>query len=425
MFSSRLQEKTRRDFMKLSAAGVFAPSLSGWLPVMAKAAAKGGKGQAKSCILLWMDGGPSHKDTFDLKPDSKGAGDFKPIKTSAPGIEISEHLPNIAKVMHHGTVVRGMSTPEGAHPRAKYIGHTGYREGQGGLIYPSIGSLVSKELGNPDGSMPNFVTIGGRSFGSGFLGPKHQPLLITDANRGVEDLRATIANGQFDNRVGLLEKMEKAFQREYQADAINDHTTTYQRAVKLMQSKESKAFDLTSEPSAAREKYGSGKFADSVVMARRLVEVGVPFVEVSLGGWDTHQDNFARVQSLSGQVDSAVSALVADLKDRGLLDSTLIVWMGDFGRTPNINTRGAKPGRDHYPRAWSLAMWGGGIKGGSVVGKTDKEGATVVERPTSAQDYLATVCELMAIDYTKKNETATARPIQIVEKAKPFTDMIV
>lgn len=207
MFSSRLQEKTRRDFLKLSAAGVFAPTLSGWLPVLAKAAPEGGKGKAKSCILLWMDGGPSHKDTWDLKPDSKGAGEFKPIKTSAPGIEICEHLPKVAKVMDHGVLVRSMTTPEGAHARAKYYMHTGFREGQGGVIYPSVGSLVSQELGKPDGAMPNYVAIGGRSYGSGFLGPKHQPLLITDPNRGVEDLKTAVSNSQFDNRVGLLEKM--------------------------------------------------------------------------------------------------------------------------------------------------------------------------------------------------------------------------
>ena len=159
-------------------------------------------------------------------------------------------------------------------------------------------------------------------------------------------------------------------------------------------------------------------------MARRLVEVGVPFVEVALGGWDTHQNNFTRVKTLSEQVDAALSALVADLKDKGRLDSTLIVWMGEFGRTPNINARGAQPGRDHYPRAWSLAMFGAGQKG-TVVGRTDKEGASVAERPTTAQDFLATVCELMGIDHTKKNETANGRPIQIVEKPKPFTKDIV
>jgi hypothetical protein len=445
MFSARLEDKTRRDFLKLSAAGVFGAGLSGWLPVLAKhaaaAPAPAGKAKAKSVILLWMDGGPSHKDTFDLKPDSKGAGEFKPIKTAAPDIQISEHLPKLAGLMNHGVVVRGMSTPEGAHGRAKYYMHTGYREGQGGVVYPSLGSHVSQEVGKADSPMPNYVAIGARSYGSGFLGPKHQPLLVTDASKGVEDIRALVSEGQFSNRVGLLGEMESAFHREYGADAIADHKTTYERAVKLMRSKEVKAFDLSLEPAASRAKYSNGvtgpvrgggggmgsgsRFSDGVLMARRLVEVGVPFVEVGLGGWDTHQDNFERVKNNSGQVDAALSALLTDLKDRGLLDSTLVVWMGEFGRTPHINQRGPKPGRDHYPRAWSLAMFGGGIQGGRVIGKTDKEGATVVERPVSAQDYLATVCELAGIDHTKRNDTPNGRPVTIVEKPKPFTNMIV
>ena len=160
-------------------------------------------------------------------------------------------------------------------------------------------------------------------------------------------------------------------------------------------------------------------------MARRLVEVGVPFVEVGLGGWDTHMDNFERVKSLSGQVDAALSALLSDLKERGLLDSTLVVWMGEFGRTPHINTRGDKPGRDHFPKAWSLAMFGGGMKGGRVIGKTDKEGAEVVEQKTSVQDFLATSCELLGIDHAKENITPNGRPIKLVDKPNPFTKMIV
>jgi hypothetical protein len=277
-------------------------------------------------------------------------------------------------------------------------------------------------LGKSDSPMPNFVAIGGRSYGSGFLGPKHQPLLITDPNRGVEDLKSAVTDTQLGNRVGLLEAMDKAFHREYGADSITDHKTTYERAVKLMQSKESKAFDISGDPTKA--KYGTGRFAEGVCMARRLVEVGVPFVEVALGGWDTHQDVFSRVKNLSGQVDAALSALITDLKDKGLLDSTLIVWMGEFGRTPNINSRGANPGRDHYPRAWSIAMFGGGLRGGQVYGKTDKEGASP-EKKVAVQDFLATVCELTGIDHAKKNETATGRPIQIVEKAQPFTKEVV
>jgi hypothetical protein len=425
MFTSRLLERTRREMLQLSAAGVFAGSLSGWMKVLAADAAKSTGRKHKSCILLWNDGGPSHKDIWDLKPSSKGAGEFKPIRTSAAGVEISEHLPNVAKVMHHGVIVRGMSTPEGAHGRAKYYAHTGYREGQGGVTYPALGSIVSKELGLPGFAVPNYVAIGGRSYGSGFLGPKHAPLQVQDASRGVEDLKAIVSQAQFDRRNGLLQEMEAAFFRETKADPVNDHKTTYERAVTLMQSKEAKAFDISQEPASNRAKYGSGRFGEGCLMARRLVEVGVPFVEVQLGGWDTHQDNFARVKSNCSSFDAPMAALIADLHERGLLDSTLIVWMGEFGRTPHINTRGPKPGRDHYPKAWSLAMFGGGIKGGQVIGKTDKEGAEVVEQKTNAQDYLATVCEILGIDHAKQNETATGRPIRIVDKAKPFTKLIV
>jgi len=426
MFSDRLTESTRRRFMQLAAAGVGTATFSGWMKVLANHAAAGAPPtKAKSCILLWMDGGASHKDTLDLKPQSKGAGEFKPIQTSVPGIEISEHLPKIAGQMHHGVLVRGMSSREGAHARAKYNLHTGYREGQGGLVYPSIGAIVACEVGKPEASVPAFVSIGGRSFGSGFLGPKYQPLLVTDAARGVEDLKSLVSESQFNNRLGLLEQMEKGFQQEYGVGTIGDHKTTYERAVKLMNSKEAKAFDLAQEPTASKAKYGSGKFGEGVLMARRLVEVGVPFIEVGLGGGDTHQDNFNRVKNLSGQIDTPIAALITDLKERGLLDSTLIVWMGDFGRTPNINARGAQPGRDHYPKAWSLAMWGGGIKGGRVVGKTDAEGATVVENKVGTPDFLATVCELMGVDHTKKNETPTGRPVDIVYKPQPFTKLIV
>jgi uncharacterized protein (DUF1501 family) len=273
--------------------------------------------------------------------------------------------------------------------------------------------------------MPNFVSIGNRSYGSGFLGPKHQPLIVNDPARGVQDLASAVSGKQFDNRVSLLQELESAFYHDYQADSINDHKTTYARAVSMMQSKEAKAFDLAQEKSETRSAYGTGRFSEGCLMARRLIEVGVPFVEVNLGGWDTHQDNFERVKNLSGQVDKPIAALVKDLKDRGLFESTLIVWMGEFGRTPNINTRGAKPGRDHFPKAWSLLMLGGGVKGGTVYGKTDKEGATVEEGKTDAKDFLATVCTLMGIDFTKENETPTKRPIRIVDKpGKPVKEVI-
>ncbi len=424
MLSERLNAKTRRDFMKLSAAGVFGASLSGWMNVLAAHSAKTGT-KAKSCILLWMDGGPSHKDTFDMKPDSKGAGEFSPISTAVPGLQISEHLPKLAKQMQLGAVIRGMSTGEGAHGRAKYYLHTGYKEGVGGLSYPSLGAIVSAELGREESALPNFVTIGNRSYGAGFLGPKHQPLVVRNPKSGVENLKALVDAQQFQKRVSLLAQMESAFHREYQADTIIDHRTNYARAVRLMTSKEAKAFDLSQERDTVKGRYGSGNFAEGCLMARRLVEVGVPFVEVVLGGWDTHRENFDKVKSLSGQIDSAMSALLMDLQERGLLDSTLVIWMGEFGRTPHVTDRFSTPGRDHYPKAWSLAMFGGGIPGGQVIGKTDKEGARVEERSVSALDFMATVCSVLGIDYTKENDTPIGRPIRLVDKgAKPIEELI-
>jgi hypothetical protein len=415
---------SRRDALKLAAAGVSTLSLSGWFNVLARGAAAQPR-KTKSCILLWMDGGPSHKDTFDLKPGTKDAGTFNEIETSVPGIRISEHFPKLAKLMQHGAILRSMSTGEGAHGRAKYNLHTGYREGQGGVVYPSIGSIAAKELGNPEFPLPSFVSVGARSYGSGFLGTKYQPLVVNDANRGVENLRPLVTTGAFDGRVELLDDLEKAFHREYNAGASEAHRTTYQRAVTLMRSKEAKAFDLSLESASARKAYGTGRFADGCLLARRLIETGVNFVEVSLGGWDTHQDNFDRVKNLSSQVDPAFSALINDLKDRGRLDDTLIIWAGDFGRTPRINARGAKPGRDHYPRAWSTVMMGGGIKGGQVIGKTDKEGAAVTERPINAKDFLATVCTVLGINYSKQNTTNNTRPVRIVDKGeKVVTELI-
>jgi hypothetical protein len=414
---------SRRDFFRMSAAGVATTSLSGWLPVLAARAAESGI-QHKACILLWMEGGPSHKDTFDMKPGTKDAGEFKPIPTSVPGIQISEHFPKFAQQVQHAAILRGMSTGEGAHERARVYLHTGYKVGVGGLVYPSLGAIVSSELGREDAALPNFVSVGNRSYGAGFLGPHHQPLVVADAAKGVENLRPLVGTQEFGDRVGLLDEMEKSFLRTYKAPAGTDHRTTYERAVRLMRSKEAKAFDLDQESASARKAYGETKFGDGCLLARRLVEAGIPFVEVTSGGWDTHQDNFDRVKKLSGEVDPALSSLVKDLQDRGLLDSTLIIWMGEFGRTPKINSRGAKPGRDHYPRAWSTVLVGGGIKGGQAIGKTDAEGAEVVERPVSAVNFMATVCKALDIDYTKMNQTPIGRPVRIADRgAEPVAEL--
>jgi uncharacterized protein (DUF1501 family) len=414
---------SRRQLLQFSAAGVLGVSASNWLNVLAAHAQETDQ-QTKNCILLWMAGGPSHKDTFDLRPGTDNGGPFRQIQTATNGIQISEHFPQFARLTNHAAIIRSMSTPEGAHARAAFNMHTGYREGQGGIAYPSIGAIVSKELGSEANAMPNFVSIGQGRYGAGFLGARHQPLIVNDAARGVENLRTGINQAQFNSRVNLLDELEQGFHSTHNASTAQAHRTTIQRAVTLMRDRGTQAFDISREPAAAAAAYGATPFGRGCLMARRLVEAGVKFVEVTLGGWDTHQNNFERVRQLSGQVDPAMSALIRDLNDRSLLSNTLVIWMGEFGRTPRINARAAQPGRDHYPRAWSCVMAGGGIRGGQVVGRTDAEAATVVERPVSTFDFMATVCRALGIDHNKQNIAANGRPIRIVDRpATPIAQL--
>src|SRR3954447_17828931 len=230
MSRSRTAELSRRDFLRFSAAGAALTSMSGWFDLMAAGAAGSGV-KHKSCILLWMAGGPSQKDTFDMKPGTKDAGEFKPISTSVPGIQISEHFPKFAQQMQHAAIIRSMNTPEGGHARAKYYMHTGYREGIGGLTYPSLGAIASAEIGDPDFPLPNFVSVGKGGYGAGFLGARHQPLLVTDPNRGVANLAPLEGMPQFNKRVGLLEDLEAGFAQAKKAALVNDRQTTYRRAV--------------------------------------------------------------------------------------------------------------------------------------------------------------------------------------------------
>jgi uncharacterized protein (DUF1501 family) len=412
---------SRRELLRLSAAGIAGMSLSGWLEVLAaRAAAEGGR--HRSCILLWMDGGPSHLDTFDPKPDAPAQvrGEFQAIDTSVPGIQVSEKLPRLAGLMRHLALLRGMNTEEADHGRARIYLHTGYRPGVGGVTYPGLGSTVSAELGRPDFPLPNFVVTGTPlnkyDFvgDPGFRGPRHAPLALPDPERGLQDLKPLMSEEDFQDRMGVLQKLEQGFARTYRDPAAAAHQTTLARAVQLMRSEKGKAFDLSQEPAASRVAYGENYFGRGCLLARRLVEAGVPFVEVYLSSWDSHSKQESdRAKALMPVLDMGMAALIGDLKDRGLLDTTLVICMGEFGRTPRLNQNG---GRDHYSRAWSTVLAGGGIKGGQAVGKTDRDGSAVVEQPVSVRDFMATVCQALGIDYTRKIETPAGRPIQLVDK---------
>jgi hypothetical protein len=440
---------SRRDWLRLSSAGVMAYSMSGWLESLAADAASNPK-RKRACILLWMNGGPSQTDTFDLKPGHVNGGPFKEIKTSAPGLRISEHLPKIARFGDRMAVIRSMSTKEGEHGRASFLMRTGYQP-TGPIQYPTLGSLVAKELGAEDAPLPNFVSIGPYRFfnvaayGPGFLGPQYAPLIVADGNQFFQqqgrtyeqalkvqdiDLPGGVDRAHADARIDLLDQMESDFLSDHPGVAPLSHKTAYDRAVKLMKTDANRAFNLDEEPPALRDAYGRNLFGQGCLLARRLVERGVPFVEVTLAGvtnnvafgWDTHQQNFEAVRRLSEVLDPAWGTLMEDLKQRGLLDSTLIVWMGEFGRTPKINQG---QGRDHYPNAWSTVLAGGGIQGGQAFGKTSPDGTKVETRPISVGDFLATICLALGIDPRKQNNSNVGRPIRIADKdAQPIKEIV-
>jgi hypothetical protein len=423
---------TRREIMRLSAAGIAGASMSGWFGTLAEHAARAAEPakRPKSCVLLWMNGGPSHHDTFDPKPDAAAdiRGELKAIDTSVPDIQVTERFPKFAKLMQHAAILRGMSTDEPEHGRARMFVHTGYKPGAGGTTYPILGSTVSAELGRPDFPLPNFVvtgTLAGKAnfiTETGYRGARHVPLVLNSPSQGLENIKPGGAD-DFDDRADVLAQLEQGFAKSTGAGAADAHGTAFRRALDLMRSEKAKAFDLSLEPAASRKLYGESGFGQSCLLARRLVEAGVSFVEVYLGDWDTHDKRSSDTAlGLMTQVDDGMSALLTDLKERGLLDTTLVIWMGEFGRTPKINNKG---GRDHWSKGWSSVLAGGGIKGGQVIGRTDRNGAEVVERPISIKDFMASVCQVLGIDHTKKIETVGGRPIRIVDTGeKPITELL-
>jgi hypothetical protein len=332
-----------------------------------------------------------------------------------------------------------MATKEGDHGRATLHLRTGNLP-MGGIDFPTFGSLVSKERANPDDDLPGYVSINPRGFGSaalsaGFLGSRHSPLVVGDSGGDVFSaemggelrvenlgLPSGISEQRADERRALLEETEADFIKSRPGIATESHTSAYQRAVRLMKESAAKAFELSEEKAKTRDTYGRNRFGQGCLLARRLVERGVPFVEVTLGGWDTHDNNFVQVKRLCDTLDPAWAALMIDLKDRGLLETTTVVWMGEFGRTPGINPRN---GRDHYPNAWSVVLGGGGIKGGQAIGNTSKDGMKVEERPASVPDLLSTICHAIGIDPAKQNMSNVNRPIRIVDQsAKPLMEAL-
>jgi hypothetical protein len=346
--------------------------------------------------------------------------------------------------MHHGAVIRSMNTIESDHDRGRYLMHTGYSRSNGGVPYPSLGALVSSELGQPDFLLPNFVVCNLKdrldpAF-TGYLGPRHRGLVLPDLDKGIEDVQPAVPQQDLSDRLDLLTQLDDAFRGKYRAASTLEHQSNYRRSVDLMRAEQLKAFDLSLEPAASHSRYtprelnsrdpgyaGLKDFGKGCLLARRLVEVGVPFVEVVLQSWDTHSNNFPNTRRNCEVLDPAWSALVEDLQDRGLLETTLVIWMGEFGRTPRLNAgiNGSGPGRDHFGRAWSTVLMGGGIRGGQVIGRTDGIGGTVEDRPVKAADFMATICAILGLDWQKLNEGPGGRTVRLTDRsAAPIKELL-
>ncbi len=409
----------RRDFLRgISAASLAAGTLS-WTDLMAAQSAELRR-QGMSCILLWMQGGPSQFETFSPKP-GKEEGQAKAIGTAVSGIEVCEYWPKVASVMNDLAIVRSMTSKEGNHQRATYQLHTGYAPTPT-VKHPAFGSVVSRELPNQACDLPGFVRVGNfrNSAGGGLLGTEFDPFLIGRADAPPANASVTTDSSRFRRRLDLLNKLEVDYGQSGARQEVEDHRKLYEKSAKMVLSSQMKAFDLADEKDATREAYGRTQFGNGCLLARRLIETGVPFVEVSAGNWDMHENVFDRAKTLSSEVDPAFAQLVKDLKDRRMLDKTLVIWMGEFGRTPKINPRG---GRDHYPRTFNVVLGGGGIKGGQVIGKTDAAGGDVKDRPVSVNDLFATFCRSMQIDAKKENMSSIGRPIKIVDGGEAVSEL--
>jgi hypothetical protein len=403
----------RRSFLTSAAGSLLGVSVLG---------ASGAKPLGKKLILLWMEGGPSQLDTFDPKPGTDHGGPFASLETAVSGIRISEHLPNVAREMKSIALIRSMTSKEGNHPRARYLLHTGYPP-SGSVRHPGIGSVVSHELGKEEQPMPTFVSIGGFPIGSGFLGTRCAPFMLQEAGKVHPNIEppAGVDGERQSRRLRVLQKLDDGF-KERAPEWTEAHAIARDKALAMMRSEEAKAFDIQREPEKVRASYGDTAFGKGVLMARRLIEAGVEAVEVSLKGWDTHEDNFDRVKDLCAELDPAMSSLVRDLRERGLLDDTLVVWMGEFGRTPRVNPR---KGRDHFPKAYSVALAGCGIRGGQAVGATSKDGTELLERPVLVPDLFATIYQCLGVKRDRVFSTPQGRPISIVaEGGAPIRELV-
>src|SRR5262245_19436961 len=406
---------SRRKFVRMSLGAGAAAGMASKFGFPFALAQSASTVKAKACILLWMQGAQSQLDTWDLKPGTETGGPFKPIPTASPGVQICEHLPKTAKQMDKVALLRTLNSRDPNHDTATYFLHTGYRQNPD-LQYPHLGSVLVEELGQGKTDLPGCIVLGGEPpAGAAYLSADRGPAIIDRLDNPTADLIATneyFAKGTLERRWKLLRGFEEDWNKKHADSKIDVRERTYERAWKILSSADLKASEIAKEPDAVKKAYGDTPFGKAALLARRLVQTGVRFVEIQYGSWDTHSDNFGGHKRLLGDIDTPYAALLDDLAKSGMLADTMVVLMGEFGRTPRINIG---QGRDHWSRCWSACLAGGGIAGGRVIGKTDELGMEIKERPVSVADLYATIYHCFGVNPDKKYAGPGSRPTKILE----------
>lgn len=420
MFTVKITRRSLLHSASLGGMSVFGSSF--WTKLFADqpAAAK-----AKACILIFQEGGPSQIDTFDPKPGTATGGPYEAIDTKITGIKFSQHLPKLAEIADKLAVVRTLNSVEGDHERAQSLIHTGYRPNPR-LQYPALGSTIAWQRTDPAIDAPPFVSIGPK-FETSILGPRFGPFVIEDVNNPAPSLNLPegFTDERMKRRLTALETFNARFGERYQTGLGNDLTQLTRRADRMRNSPVFQPYDPAASEPELFERYGSavndGFLARACLCARRLVEAGVKFVEIQYGGWDTHEDNFNQVQNLSASLDAGLSTLISDLQERGLLEQTLVVCVGEFGRTPKIN---GTNGRDHFPDLFSAVLAGGGLKVGHVLGESNEDGTEIKDHPVSVQDFHATLFAAMGLDITKDYFAPDGRLLRLTNNGKPLAELL-
>ena len=370
---------------------------------------------AKRCLVLWMDGGPSQIETFDPKPGAATGGPFQSVDTAVPGVQIGEHLPAVAKRMDRLSVIRSVTSDNGAHGSANYLLHTGFSR-EGGFLRPAAGAVLSQEAGQA--AFPNYVTVGAQAFGPAYMGARHAPFSINDAAYALGLFRKIERRKE---RLRFMRELGREFEKEHNGQRLSRRQAVVEKITELVDTPFMRALDVGAEPAANQSRYGRGDFANRCLLARRLLEAGVTTVEVGLTGWDTHTNNFNRTKALCRTLDQPWAALLDDLQASGLLDETVVLWLGEFGRTPEIN---GSQGRDHYPLVSNVVLGGGGIPGGRVIGESDATGKRILRDPVPIPDLFATLFSVFGMEPDQEFTNAFGAPAEVTNHGTVLKDLV-